>query len=107
MGKEFFITRTGSKRIVYTTKSGAKYIRSKNNKRYLTNRQIRESHKRNLKKKIPKKKGSKKKGSKKKGSKKSMFSLWGGWGFSSEQQISKLNNINSYEKHKTLTSKTF
>lgn len=69
MAKIFYITRTGSKRVVYTTKSGAKYIRSKNTKRYLTNKQIKESHKRNLKKNPKKKKV-------KKGFVK--FSLWGG-----------------------------
>tara|TARA_B100001248_G_scaffold254557_1_gene233077 strand:+ start:161 stop:370 length:210 start_codon:yes stop_codon:yes gene_type:complete len=69
MAKIYYITRTGSKRVVYITKSGAKYIKNKNSKRYLTDKQIKESHKRNSKKNPKKKKA-------KKGTVK--FSLWGG-----------------------------
>ena len=58
MPKIFYITRSGLKRVVYTTKSGANYIRSKSGKRYLTDKQIRDSHK---KQKPTKKKSSKKK----------------------------------------------
>lgn len=67
MSKEFYVTRTGVKRVVYTTKSGAKYIRSQNKKRYLTKQQIKASH---TKAKKPKAKKPK--------VKKSMFSMWGG-----------------------------
>ena len=72
MPKIFYITRSGLKRVVYTTKSGANYIRSKSGKRYLTDKKIRDSHK---KQKPTKKKSSKKKSSKKKSS---YFSLFGG-----------------------------
>ena len=74
----FYITRTGLKRVVYTTKSGAKYIRSKSGKRYLSIKQIRDSHKRkgSFKKPAKKKATSKKKTTSKK--KAGFFSLWGG-----------------------------
>lgn len=73
MPKIFYITRSGLKRVVYTTKSGAKYIRSGSNKIYLTDKQIKDSHKKRkpTKKKLPKKKQSSKK-------KSSYFSLFGG-----------------------------
>jgi NADPH-dependent 7-cyano-7-deazaguanine reductase QueF len=71
----FYITRKGTKRTVYTSKSGAKFIKSKASKRYLTSKQIKDSHKRATKK-IPKK--TTKKAKKKVKKMKSRFSLWGG-----------------------------
>jgi hypothetical protein len=68
MAKMFYVTRTGLKRVVYTTKSGAKYIKTKSGKRYLSIKQIRDSHKR--KSSFKKKTTSKKKTG--------FFSLWGG-----------------------------
>lgn len=85
---EYYITRTGKKRIVMISKSGKKYIRSKLGKRYLTNKQIKDSLKRLKDMKSEKKtKPAKKKPAKKKPAKKSckscktsksFFSLWGG-----------------------------
>ena len=75
MVKVFYIARTGVKRVVYTAKSGAKYIKSKGAKRYLSNKQIKDSHKRASKKKTTPKKKTKRKSAKKT---KSRFSLWGG-----------------------------
>lgn len=86
--KEYYVTRTGQKRVVMISKTGKKYIRSKSGKRYLTNKQIRDSLKRFKDMKSAKKtKPAKKKPAKKKPTKKSckscktsksFFSLWGG-----------------------------
>ena len=74
----FYITRSGLKRVVYTTKSGARYIRTKSGKRYLSLKQIKDSHKRKKSFKKPDKKRSttKKRATTKK--KSGFFSLWGG-----------------------------
>ena len=80
--KEYYITRTGQKRVVMISKTGKRYIRSKSGKRYLTNKQIRESLKRFKDMKSAKKKPAKKKPAKKSckscKTSKSFFSLWGG-----------------------------
>ena len=84
MGKMFYITGSGLKRVVYTTKSGARYIRTKSGKRYLSLKQIKDSHKRKSSVKKPHKKRAttkkrvttKKRTTTKK--KPGFFSLWGG-----------------------------